>query len=117
MKYYSFQLPITDIYEDFVNKYEKLKKVECVYKIYFTSGDVYIGKTSNLVSRIYNHLTLNDSINCKTLTEKHIRIKDGINKNEIVTFSILSNNLEHESLLIKKQKENKHIKCLNMRNH
>lgn len=112
---YKIKLPIQDDYYTFANNYDKsIGKREIVYKLSFTDGYFYIGCTSNLASRMYYHVTMEDANNCKNLTKKHKRMIKAIDNLETVKFEIIGTNMSDERKFILEGK--KDSKCLNMAN-
>ena len=108
-----FKVNLKDSYRSFVLRNKNIKGKEVVYKLSFSDGLYYIGCTSNLAGRIYNHLSLSDTNNCKRLSKKHIRMIEAKLNNEFVKFEILDYRMENERKYILKHLNNK--KCLNMK--
>lgn len=106
-------LPVRESYWEFASKYKDILKGETVYKILFTDGYFYIGRSHNLVSRMYNHTTMRDAIGCKKYTKKHKRMIRAIGNSEIVEFTIISDRMSDERKFIVESEED--VKCLNMK--
>ena len=111
---YKINLPIKENYHDFVLKYKNIARGEMVYKLLFNDGCFYIGCTENLASRMYNHVSMQDSNNCKNLSKKHKRMIKAIYNLETVSFEVIGNRISDECQFILEAK--KDDKCLNMAN-
>ena len=105
----TFKQPLKLSYSDFM--FDKDKKVECVYKITFSDGKYYIGRTTNFFSRIYNHITMLDAKNANRLAEKHKRMKLAIDNYEEVIFEIIDKNPSKEKMYLELNINNEN--CLN----
>lgn len=111
---YKINLPVKKKYYEFTFKYKKIGRGEIVYKLSFNDGFFYIGGTRNLAGRMYNHVSMNDAMNCKNLSKKHKRMIKAIDNSETVIFEIIGNKFSDEGKFILEAK--KDIKCLNMVN-
>ena len=99
------QLPVNNLdFYKFTNsdKVRHLINKSCVYKLSFSDGKFYIGRTHNLSSRIYNHVSFSDALSVKKLTPKHSRMLKAIQRKENVLFEILDDDSEKERTYIKK---------------
>ena len=108
------QLPFKKDYYEFVNKHP-LKNKECVYKLSFSDGAFYIGRSHNFAGRIWGHCRFSDAKKGCLPTLKHTRMRRAVSKKETVTFEILSDKEEDERKFIKASFGDK--RCLNMRPH
>lgn len=109
----NIQLPIKLDYKEFIHKYYLLGEMKTTYKLTFNDGLFFVGGTSNLSSRIFNHGTMFDvNENALSLSLKQKRMFQAINDSETICFEIIGSYHDRKKFI------SNYLglpKCLNMR--